>query len=101
MTTPTSPYPGALAGLAPKLFATLVLAALPPVAALPSPAAAEPVRHHALSLVGKPKFAADFKHFDWVNPDAPKGGSVRQADMAPSTASTASAFRVTPPTGSA
>jgi microcin C transport system substrate-binding protein len=35
-------------------------------------------RHHALSLVGEPKLPADFKHFDWVNPDAPKGGSVRQ-----------------------
>ena len=36
------------------------------------------IRHHALSLIGKPKFAPDFKHFDWVNPDAPKGGNVRQ-----------------------
>ncbi|MGL4397718.1 MAG: extracellular solute-binding protein [Hyphomicrobium sp.] len=33
---------------------------------------------HALSLVGAPKYAADFKHFGWVNPDAPKGGTVRQ-----------------------
>jgi microcin C transport system substrate-binding protein len=35
-------------------------------------------RHIALSLVGEPKFGADFKHFDWVNPSAPKGGTVRQ-----------------------
>ena len=35
-------------------------------------------RHHALSLVGTPKFGADFTHFDWVNPGAPKGGSLRQ-----------------------
>lgn len=34
-------------------------------------------KHHALSLVGEPKFGPDFKHFDWVNPDAPKGGVVR------------------------
>lgn len=34
-------------------------------------------RRHALSLVGEPKFAAGFEHFDWVNPDAPKGGTVR------------------------
>ncbi len=33
---------------------------------------------HAVSLVGAPKMAADFKQFDWVNPDAPKGGTVRQ-----------------------
>ncbi|HEY0256076.1 MAG TPA: ABC transporter substrate-binding protein, partial [Candidatus Methylacidiphilales bacterium] len=34
--------------------------------------------HHAMSLVGDPKFGPDFKNFDWVNPDAPKGGTVRQ-----------------------
>ncbi len=35
-------------------------------------------RHHALSLIGEPKYGPDFKHFGWVNPDAPKGGRVRQ-----------------------
>src|SRR5688572_15885693 len=34
-------------------------------------------KHHALSLVGTPKHGPDFKHFDYVNPDAPKGGTVR------------------------
>jgi microcin C transport system substrate-binding protein len=50
---------------------------------LASPAKAEdtPVRHHALSLIGEPKHQADFTHFDWVNPDAPKGGLVRMADI--------------------
>lgn len=38
-------------------------------------------RHHALSLVGEPRFGPDFQHFDWVNPDAPKGGTVRQWAM--------------------
>ncbi len=33
---------------------------------------------HALSLFGNVKYPADFKRFDYVNPDAPKGGSVRQ-----------------------
>ena len=32
---------------------------------------------HGLSLMGEPKYPADFKHFDYVNPDAPKGGFVR------------------------
>src|SRR5262249_24631876 len=33
---------------------------------------------HATSLVApRPKYPADFKHFDYVNPDAPKGGLVR------------------------
>ncbi len=39
----------------------------------------EPKRHHALSLIGAPKMPPDFKHFDWVNPDAPKGGTLRLA----------------------
>ena len=34
-------------------------------------------RHHGLSLIGEPKYPADFTHFDFVNPDAPKGGLVR------------------------
>ena len=33
---------------------------------------------HALSLFGDVKYPADFKRFDYVNPDAPKGGVARQ-----------------------
>ena len=33
--------------------------------------------HFATALVGEPKYPADFPHFDYVNPDAPKGGIVR------------------------
>jgi microcin C transport system substrate-binding protein len=40
-----------------------------------------PAKHHALSLIGEPKYPGDFKHFDFVNPDAPKGGLVRMADI--------------------
>lgn len=32
---------------------------------------------HGLSLLGTPKYKADFKHFDYVNPDAPKAGLLR------------------------
>jgi hypothetical protein len=32
---------------------------------------------HGLSLFGDLKYPTDFKHFDYVNPNAPKGGSVR------------------------
>lgn len=42
----------------------------------PSEASAQ-TKHHALSLVGEPKYPADFTHFDFVNPEAPKGGVVR------------------------
>ena len=35
---------------------------------------------HAVTLYDeKPKYAADFSHFEYVNPDAPKGGVLRQA----------------------
>jgi len=35
---------------------------------------------HALTLYGEPaKYPAGFKHFDFVNPDAPKGGELRQS----------------------
>ncbi len=35
--------------------------------------------HHGLSLFGDLKYGPDFKHFDYVNPDAPKAGKLRQS----------------------
>jgi len=35
---------------------------------------AEP--HHGMALYGEPKYGPDFTHFDYVNPNAPKGGKV-------------------------
>ena len=32
---------------------------------------------HAYALWGQPKYAQGFTHFDYVNPDAPKGGELR------------------------
>ena len=40
-------------------------------------AANEPSWRHALSLFGDVKYPADFKRYDYVNPDAPKGGQLR------------------------
>ena len=34
---------------------------------------------HALAMHGEPKYGPDFQHFDYVNPDAPKGGTLRLA----------------------
>jgi microcin C transport system substrate-binding protein len=34
------------------------------------------ITSHALAMHGKPKYSPDFKHFDYVNPDAPKGGTI-------------------------
>jgi len=47
----------------------VVLAAIPS-AAVPARAA----ETHGLSVFGDLKYPADFKHFDYVDPDAPKGG---------------------------
>jgi microcin C transport system substrate-binding protein len=38
-------------------------------------ASAEP--RHAIAMHGAPKYPADFSQFDYVNPDAPKGGDFR------------------------
>jgi microcin C transport system substrate-binding protein len=53
----------------------LMLLSWVPAAAL---AQAQPsITHfHALTLHGQPKYPADFKHFGYVNPDAPKGGEL-------------------------
>jgi microcin C transport system substrate-binding protein len=66
----------ALAAAAPALGATIGLPAVSPAQA--ETASAEPAWRHALSLFGDIKYPAGFKRFDYVNPDAPKGGSVRQ-----------------------
>lgn len=34
---------------------------------------------HAIAMHGEPKYPPDFPHFDYVNPDAPKGGTLRLA----------------------
>ena len=49
----------------PAMLAALLLA--------PAGAVAEGPKH-GLSAFGELKYPADFKHFEWVNPDAPKGG---------------------------
>ncbi|MGA7004360.1 MAG: extracellular solute-binding protein [Pseudolabrys sp.] len=36
---------------------------------------------HALSLFGDIKYPEGFKHFDYVNPDAPQGGTLRQSAL--------------------
>lgn len=33
----------------------------------------------AFAIIGEPKYAAGFSHFDYVNPGAPKGGTLTTA----------------------
>lgn len=55
------------------LFAGLLLGLLGSAQAAPQ---------HAITLYDEaPKYPADFKHFDFVNPDAPKGGTLRLSDF--------------------
>ena len=55
--------------------------AIDPLGYLAGPAheakADEKVWRHGLSLFGDLKYPAGFKHFDYVNPQAPKGGVIR------------------------
>jgi microcin C transport system substrate-binding protein len=44
-------------------------------------ATGEPVWRHALSLFGDIRYPAGFKRFDYVNPDAPKGGVARMISI--------------------
>ncbi|MFB0493444.1 microcin C transport system substrate-binding protein [Methylobacterium sp. OAE515] len=50
-------------------------------AAMPSTPATLPAANgqwtHAITLMGQPKYGPDFKHFDYADPAAPKGGMVR------------------------
>ncbi|MCK0536455.1 extracellular solute-binding protein [Alcanivorax quisquiliarum] len=56
----------------------LCLATLPAAAApQPAPAPEEVIISHGYSPFGSLKYPADFAHFDYVNPDAPKGGTLR------------------------
>lgn len=66
----------AFAALTPALGATAALSLSDHAQA---EAATEPGWRHALSLFGDIKYPEGFKRFDYVNPDAPKGGTVRLA----------------------
>ena len=55
------------------LFAMLVHGAC----AAAVPAGAEPPWVHALATFGEPKYGPGYTHFEWVDPDAPKGGTLR------------------------
>jgi microcin C transport system substrate-binding protein len=60
-------------------FLALVIIALG--LAIPVAHAQSPGARHGLSLFGDLKYGPGFTHFDYVNPDAPKGGSVKYATI--------------------
>jgi microcin C transport system substrate-binding protein len=70
---------GAVAAMAPVLGFTASLPAIESARA--QSAGTEPAWRHALSLFGDIKYPADFTRFDYVNPDAPKGGVARTISL--------------------
>src|SRR5882724_4832040 len=67
---------GALVAVAPAFGRVIGVSVVD--AAQAQSGAGEMVWRHGLSLFGDVKYPADFKRFDYVNPDAPKGGVARQ-----------------------
>ncbi|MEN3930113.1 extracellular solute-binding protein [Microvirga sp. W0021] len=63
-----------------RVFRQLIILAFSAALLLPAQAQAQKdLLRHGLALVGEPKLPKDFKHFDYVNPQAPKVGTVRLA----------------------
>lgn len=58
------------------IVAAGMLAAWAGGAAAEDPAAPTVIESHGISTFGDLKYPADFKHFDYVNPEAPKGGTM-------------------------
>jgi microcin C transport system substrate-binding protein len=71
MTLKTMLFAAALAALA-----ALTLMALPAAAQTPVDTWV-----HAFNMEGEPKYGPDYTHFDYVNVDAPKTGTVRLGDL--------------------
>jgi microcin C transport system substrate-binding protein len=60
------------------LGAGALAAGMAPTVRVPSARAQEDSERHGMSAFGDLKYPPDFKHFDYVNPDAPKGGTFSQ-----------------------
>ena len=68
----------AFAAVVPALGGATGISTIDPAHAQP---AGEITWRHALSTFGDVKYPADFKRFDYVNPEAPKGGTVRLFEL--------------------
>jgi microcin C transport system substrate-binding protein len=61
-----------------RRIAAVLLVAIEVMAATPAWAADQVIHTgHAIAMYGEPKYGPDFTHFDYVNKDAPKGGTIR------------------------
>ncbi|MAZ04886.1 MAG: hypothetical protein CME81_00495 [Halomonas sp.] len=63
-----------------SLFSVLAFVAIPVFSPASAAGTAEP--KHGIAMHGEPKYPAGFSHFDYVNAEAPKGGTVKMAVVA-------------------
>lgn len=56
-----------------------VVVALSLLYSIPSALAADVQARHGIAMHGEPKYGPDAKHFDYADPNAPKGGTIRYA----------------------
>jgi len=74
---PANPYRlGSQSDIMRSMRLILFVVALVVLAAPRLADAAEPEWIHAIAMHGTPRYGPDFEHFDYVNPNAPKGGTV-------------------------
>ncbi len=59
------------------MIGAMLLVAAPGILVAAAPAMAQERGAHAIALHGAPKYGPDFQHFDYANPNAPKGGEVK------------------------
>src|SRR5690554_7171128 len=64
-----------------SIFTSLALMATAATTVAETPAASNPAPVHGIAMHGELKYPEDFSHFDYVNPDAPKGGTLRMSDL--------------------
>ena len=62
-----------------RILRTLAAAAVVAAPILGAPPPAAGAASLGIAMHGAPKYAADFEHFDYADPDAPKGGEFRLA----------------------
>lgn len=65
-----------------SLFSSLAFLALTPPAFSDEHGNSSAEPRHGMAMHGSPKYASDFAHFDYVNPEAPKGGTLKMAVVA-------------------
>ncbi|MEC8898627.1 MAG: extracellular solute-binding protein, partial [Pseudomonadota bacterium] len=65
-----------------RITATLALAASACFASADEGVTENPTPVHGIAMHGELKYPADFSHFDYVNPEAPKGGELKLSVVA-------------------